>query len=200
VAIPDTHGFERLKQAVVAKGEPFATAGSSERDLREAETALGLPESVVALYGEHGPAAGTSIPWVAEDLLLFALDELAGAQTGYRTTVSPAGEVPSPSWPQAWLAVASVFGDPFVIDTSGEDHPILFTRHGAGVWAPLEVAASFGRFLELLAEFEDVLIGDFDLDPWGDKGLRPEFLETVKARLGSVVSAAHAEAFTSILA
>jgi hypothetical protein len=53
-----------------------------------------------------------------------------------------------------WVVVASVFGDPFFLDTSADEGRVLFARHGAGGWSPVEFASSMQSFIGGLVEFE----------------------------------------------
>lgn len=46
------------------------------------------------------------VPWVVDDLLLFAFSELPAAQDGYRWTGPE--KTPDPLWPDAFVVIASV--------------------------------------------------------------------------------------------
>lgn len=158
---------------------------------------LGVRAGFFRFYEAEGPADNTLIPWTVESLKLHSASELLDAQVGYRWI----GEerVQSPSWLPTWVVVASVFNDPFFVDTSVETGPVLFARHGAGGWEPHEVASSMESFVQCLARFESVLLGRFDLDVWNDSGLRPDFVAEVKRAVGGVLTAEQVDAFIALI-
>ncbi|WP_219105669.1 hypothetical protein [Austwickia sp. TVS 96-490-7B] len=55
----------------------------------------------------------------------------------------------------------------------------IYTRHGAGKWNSIHFAPSIEVFVESLAIFEEVLLGDFAEDVWGSAG----FIEGLNNRL-----------------
>lgn len=194
----DVAAFARLKAVVNGYGHAFETCALDSQTARTVSGELALPQSFVSLYEAHGPAERSSIPWVVEDLLVFAFSELPAAQAGYRWV--GADRAPAPSWERNWVVVASVFGDPFLIDTSTESCSVLFARHGAGSWSPTEVASSMEAFLEALAVFEEVLLRRFDLDVWGDDGLLPKFVQDVERELLGILGTDQASRFAGLLA
>src|SRR5262249_16798035 len=142
-------------------------------------------------------APGSAIPWVIEELSLFAASDLSEAQAGYRWT--GAERTPSPAWHPEWVVIGSVFGDPFFVDTSHRDCPVLFARHGAERWSPVLVAPSMVAFIDGLARFEAILLGDFHRDVWTDDGLSRAFLDAVVSQLAEIWPHAQAVAFSSML-
>ncbi len=177
--------FGVLQRVLNSRGVPFQTERAPEAHLADAVAELRLPSRVVDLYREYGPAPNSSIPWVVEDLRLFSVTELAAAQEGY-AWVQPA-RTPSSVWPPHRVVIASMFGDPFVANTSEAAVPVELARHGAGTWAPQQVAPSVDAFVLALASLESVLLGDFDRDVWDEQGLRPAFILAVERRLAEML-------------
>jgi len=194
----DVAGFAGLKAVLNGHGHVFETCALDTQVAQAVSGELALPRSFVSLYQANGPVERSSIPWVVEDLLVFAFSELPAAQAGYRWI--GVDRATSTSWQSNWVVVASVFGDPFLIDTSAERCPVLFARHDDGAWSPTEVAVSMEAFLEALAAFEQVLLGRFALDVWGDDGLLPQFVEDVERELAGILGANHASRFAGLLA
>jgi hypothetical protein len=191
-------GFERLRSVVVTHGHPFEIGPVDDATLRQVAGELALPTEFASLYAVHGPVPSSNIPWVVEDAFVFAYDELVSAQAGYRWIGD--GPTRSPEWPEAWVVVAAASGDPFLVDVTKEGCPVSFARHGAGSWTPIEVASSMVTFLEALARFEEILLGDFDLDVFDDDGLLPQFVQAVERELGGVLSSDQAARFAELLA
>jgi hypothetical protein len=78
--------------------------------------------------------------------------------------------------------------DPFFVDTTREPCPVLFARHGAGTWSPIEIASPVESFVTALVEFERVLLVDFGKEVFDDDGLIPEFVQSVEQRVGTVLT------------
>lgn len=91
------------------------------------------------------PCAAQLDPVGVEEMLIFSFAELPEAQVGYCWV--GVDRTPSHSWPATWIVVASVFGDPFFVDTSRGGCPLLLARHGAGSWSPGAVASSMESFI-----------------------------------------------------
>jgi hypothetical protein len=197
MSVRDGIGFGELEAVVSAHGHQFDTRPLDALTLRSVSDDLVLPSGFSSLYADRGPAERSSIPWVIEEMLIFSFGELPAAQAGYRW-VGPE-RTPSPSWPPTWVVVASVFGDPFFIDTSRDGCPVLFARHGAGSWSPTEIASSMELFIVSLVQFESVLLDGFDLDVWNDDGLLPEFVGEVERKLADVLTAEQASGFAGLL-
>lgn len=193
----DGRAFERLKAVAASHGHTFDTGPVDRLILDRVSQELALPSGFSTLYAAHSPVRRSSIPWVIEDLLIFSFEELPEAQAGYRWT--GADRTPSPSWTATWVVVASLFGDPFFVDTSRQGCPVLFARHGAGSWSSYEVASSMELFIESLVVFETVLLDDFDSDVWEDEGLLTAFVDEVERKLADVLTPVQASAFAALL-
>lgn len=196
---PGTGAFKRLAATVNAHGAPFETSSTAPGVQQGAAAELELPAEFTALYAP-GPVAGTAIPWIGEDLMVFSLGELGDAQAGYRWGGPQGAETRQEDWPANWVVVASSSADPFIADTARAGYPVLFARHGEGAWAPVEVASSMRAFLESLDVFEEVLLGVFGQEIWADDdGLRPEFVQAVQLALADVLYPEQAAAFVALL-
>jgi hypothetical protein len=85
-------------------------------------------------------------------LELYGSGELVRSQDGY--SFNPIENKPIPDWPGGYLVIASIDGDPFVLDlsaTKGNDAPVRSALHGQGTWEFKKVASSFLMFLKRLA-------------------------------------------------
>jgi hypothetical protein len=195
--LTQTQVFERLQALLVANGHAFPTAAAEAPTLATVTAELPLPPDLLALYADSGPAEGNSIPWVVERLSVFSITELVEAQAGYRW--EGITREPSPVWWADWVVVASASGDPFFLDTTREPCPVLFARHGAGTWSPIEIASSMESFVAALVEFEQVLLSDFGREVFDDNGLLPAFVLEVDRRVGSVLTADQTARFIELL-
>lgn len=190
-------GIEELQAVLRSHGLEFETVPAAKELLRAVADDLDSPDWFLSFYAELGPAENSTIPWVVERLSVETLAQLPEAQMGYRWI--GADKAPSPIWPANWIVVASVFGDPFFVDTTIESGPVFFARHGAGEWQRSEVASSMEAFMRCLARFETVLVGAFDLDVWDDDGLRADFVTAVRQGLADVLDAHQIDAFAALL-
>lgn len=190
--------FDELRTLMVAHGRDFATAPVDASSVPEVTSALGLPEAFPELYRDTGPVAYGSVPWVAEPLHIYSFDELVTRQDGYRWFGG--SRTPEPEWRPEWIVVADASADPFMADISQENLPVLFARHGAGTWMPVEVASSMPAFLDAVIAYERVLLERFAGEPFdADSEYVPGFLEAVGERLGQVLDPAQAAALLNAL-
>ena len=191
--------FAGLATTVTAHGYSCATARADIDEHLAVATELQLPAELAALYAQ-GPAAGTSIPWAGEDLQVFSFEELPDTQAGYRWRGPREAQTRDAGWSSNWVVIAAAGGDPFIVDTSKAQCPVLFARHGAGAWSPVEIASTLQDFIERLVVFEGVLLGRSPEDIWDDDdGLRREFLDAIEREVGSVLSRPQAVAFRALL-
>jgi hypothetical protein len=79
---------------------------------------------------------------------LWSPEQLHRAQDGY------GGE----TWSPAWIVVARNLGtdDPFFVDTSAPEFPVLTALHGRGEWNPTVVCASLSDFLLALVHLQEL--------------------------------------------
>ncbi len=84
-------------------------------------------------------------------LRLYGASELLEAQVGYSSL--PDGSI-SPEWPEGYLVIASLEGDPFAIETGPDiaDSPVHVALHGLGRWDFEPTANSFAAFLLRLGD------------------------------------------------
>lgn len=127
----------------------------------EAEVAIGLekPEGEVARFcvAVFGPGLATEMaragypkavemPWIVEDLYLYGLDELSRQQAGYRFNAQTGA--PSADWDVDRFVIADWAANPISV---GPDGAVSYSRHGAGTWAYVRIAADLPAFFALLA-------------------------------------------------
>ena len=126
---------------------------------------LAPPEQAVdrAIFGDAlareieaaGYPAGAELPWVAEELYLYSLDELAGRQAGYRYDART-GEA-SANWDASHYVIADWTANPIIIDADGTIH---YARHGRGHWTFAPIAPDLPAFFNLLAAWLRYFVGD----------------------------------------
>lgn len=189
-------GFAALRDVVHAHGVPFATEAAGHAAVAVIDS-MRLPSALSDLYLRHGPVAGSSLPWLIEDLRLYSMLELPDALEGYGWS-GPA-RTPLPSWPSTWVVIASLSADPFLVDVQESGSPVYFARHGAGSWTPQRVAPTPAAFLAALVRFYGLFLGDLARDVWNEDGdPRPHVLPEVRRVLAAGLPATEAENFTSI--
>jgi len=150
--------FEVLQQVLASHGVGFSLALTSSTTVAQVSQELRLPPDFVDAYLPSGPASGSYVPWVVEQLMVCSFAELPGAQEGYAWSGPERSRLPG--WAPSWVVVASIFGDPFFVDLEKDGLPVLFARHGAGEWRPRRVAPNMAAFLEVLSGLESVLFVD----------------------------------------
>ncbi|QLQ17015.1 MAG: SMI1/KNR4 family protein [Micropruina sp.] len=193
----DTAALQRLSETLAAHGRVLDVVATPATTAARVRAELGLPEEFTGTYAAAGPADGSSVPWVVEELFLFSLAELPNAQDGYRWSGPDRERLTD--WPSSWVVVASVFADPFLVDTREPGFPVRFARHGAGEWRTTLVSPTLAAFYDALAVLESSLLGDFGGDAFDVAGLRPEFTERVSAALHDVLDPEQAAAFVQTL-
>lgn len=53
-------------------------------------------------------------------------------------------------WPAHWIVIDAIEADPFIVDLSSPDLPVLTARHGEGAWRPHPVAHTLAAFVAAL--------------------------------------------------
>ncbi|OXJ40375.1 hypothetical protein CFB82_02395 [Burkholderia sp. HI2714] len=136
-----------------------------------------------------------SIPWTADDLLLYGNQaSLTIGQTGYRVDAS--GRRLS-GWHDDWIVLGQMGGDPVIVVPNGD---VLFDRHGAGAWTPLRVAPSVTHFAHVLWIWCDLYVGKYSRDIFDDTfEIRPAFLEEIQSRIGEALPDADAAVFMKMI-
>jgi hypothetical protein len=189
--------FGHLQSELASHGVDLALTRLSFEDVADTVRELDVPPRMLELYLEGGPEAGSSIPWVTEELQLFSIKELVAAQQGYRWT-GPA-RTRDDSWPAGWIVVASAFGDPFIVDANESACPVFHSMHGAAAWRLQGIAPSVDAFIDSLTAFESVLLGEFQRDIWDDDGLLPSFSQSLGTKLAAFLPNDDIANFLSIL-
>lgn len=130
-----------------------------------------------------GYPAGAELPWVAEDLYLYPLEELAERQAGYRTNART-GE-PSQDWDPSRYVIADWTANPVSI---GADGAISYARHGQGSWTHTRIAQDLPAFFALLAAWLRFFVverggnlfnEDFEIDDATRDAMRNTVLATI---------------------
>ena len=190
-------GFTKLRDVVQSFGFPFETCGVASCSVGEVVEQLHLPPEFLDYYVAAGPAAETVVPWVVEELHLASFDELLRMQIGYRWADLNGTAIPS--WPTPLVVFGSVFDDPIMVDGSPTSSAVFFARHGEGGWNPTEIASSLAEVVSALTNFEQVLLGKYDLEVWDDNGLLDDFVNDVRDSLRQTLTVEQAAAFVEMM-
>ncbi len=190
-----SQGFGALRAELDRHGVSFVTERTSAEDIAQLAGTFRIPIGMMETYSSEGPAGSSSVPWIVEDLRLYSLRELPGALEGYAWTRPQREELPA--WPNDWVVIASIFGDPFVVDVADQAAPVYFARWRRGAWQPTRVALALGGFIDALTTFEKVLLDDFDGDAWRGGDLKEEFLPAVEDRLRANLEPPEVQGFMS---
>lgn len=192
-------GIDAFVQAVREhEAGSFRAADPDEISAVEAE--LGpFTETLRAWYLRAAPVE-VWVPWTAEDMAFFDLDDLRGAQSGYRWHGNDESVVLA-GWNPAWLVIANFSGDPVIASLDSDETPVSFARHGAGSWSPREVAPGLPAFLAAMAVWMNVCLGEYggEIRDEVEFELKPEFKERLAQALSGVLGPEHREAFLSFV-
>lgn len=147
---------------------------SSLKSLRQA---LGVrAESENGLYSE-GPRElqawfdvaplPMEVPWFSDEgMRLFAAPELDQKQVGYRHSIDGERLI---GWPDSWLALGAVSGDPVIARLEEEGVPVDYAVHGVGKWEAERLAPSLATFALALERWiaqagsQSILTGEDEL-------------------------------------
>lgn len=149
---------------------------------------VGIPASaeLTEFYNECEPE-NVKFETGLTPLKLVGLDQLKGAQVGYRWSNTPSGQVLHPGWPQEYVVV---------MDDSGGGKPIVAVTDKAGtpVYAsydtlsPFKVAESIADFLLALAKLTEIVYGEYNVfDVFDDDGVVDGFMERLEEDILPVV-------------
>ncbi|WP_152616230.1 hypothetical protein [Sphingomonas sp. ERG5] len=135
--------IQRLVRAGVEAETPIAvqTPDAGESFYR---TVFGDPLSdAIKASGYPG---GVELPWSAEELYLYGLEELNKRQEGYRHDANT-GDASS-GWDEDRYVIADWAANPVSITGDGS---ISYARHGEGSWSHIRIAADLPGFFAMLA-------------------------------------------------
>ncbi|TKC89207.1 hypothetical protein FAZ69_09565 [Trinickia terrae] len=138
------------------------------------------------------------IPWSAEELRLHGSKEsLNDGQIGYR--LDRAGRR-LPDWPDEWLVLGAISGDPIIGEVSENGCAILFARHGAGKWQAKVASSSMEPFATVLLTWCDLFVQQYSKDIYDDTfAIRPDFLAELRQRIDQTLPVAEADVFMSMV-
>lgn len=179
--------LQELRNVVTAHGFEIPLEIPPKAAYEQVREELGLPDLVVEFYEAELLSTEFRVPWVSGELLVGGLTQLIGLQEGYRWG---AERIRLPGWQDNWIVVASMDGDPFIVDTSRDTTAVLWARHGIGSWEFREVASSMREFIEALVRLERVLLDEYDEDVFDDDSvLLPDFVRELTDQVGAVLTA-----------
>ncbi|PSJ36818.1 hypothetical protein [Allosphingosinicella deserti] len=108
-------------------------------------------QDIAEAIQQCGYPGGVEVPGIAEDLLIYPLEEIAARQEGYR---SGAGEE---QWDKDHWVFADRSADPFTVGTGGR---IFFSRHGQGAWSYEYLCANLLVFFDLASAWIEFFVID----------------------------------------
>lgn len=83
-------------------------------------------------------------------ITLYGANDLISCQDGY--SYNPVEKKPIEDWDKNLVVIADTEADPFCIDISQENSPVLYAMHGMDEWDFDDYSDSLEEFLELLLE------------------------------------------------
>jgi hypothetical protein len=145
-----------------------------------------LPVEVEHYYSDIGPW-DVNIELPGNPCFLPRLSELWSFQEGYRWN-GISGELVD-DWPDEWLVVASLGGDPFIFERKSS--VILHDFHGAGVWEPqfiFDDLNSMAACLSLLGSIWEKSDHNIWNDLWSPNcQIVPKYLDEANGRICDLV-------------
>ncbi|WP_322088039.1 hypothetical protein [Burkholderia sp. BCC1999] len=138
------------------------------------------------------------IPWSAEELRLFGNKaSLENGQIGYR--IDSTGRR-LPNWPDDWVALGEISGDPIIGRVGADGCVILFARHGSGAWQANPVSNDTKAFAEALRIWCDLFVRRYSKDIYDDTlAVRPDFLAELQQRVNQTLSNTQTDVFMSMV-
>ncbi|MEW5547913.1 hypothetical protein [Pseudomonas soli] len=148
--------------------------------------AIPISAELIEFYNECEPE-NVKFETGLTPLKLVGLDQLKGAQVGYRWSNTRSGHVLNPGWPQEYVVV---------MDDSGGGKPIVAVTDEAGtpVYAsydtlsPFKIAESMADFLLALAKLTEIVYGEYNVfDVFDDDGVVDGFMERLEEDILPIV-------------
>ncbi|WP_133295622.1 hypothetical protein [Burkholderia reimsis] len=142
--------------------------------------------------------ADLQIPWSAEGLHLYGNEaSLEGGQIGYR--IDTTGKR-LPSWPDDWVVLGEISGDPIIGMVRESNCAILFARHGSGSWQANLVSDDTTAFAVALRIWCDLFVTRYSKDIYDETlAVRPDFLAELRQRVNQTLSNAQTDVFMSMV-
>ncbi|QKM57667.1 hypothetical protein CG017_05746 (plasmid) [Burkholderia glumae] len=138
------------------------------------------------------------IPWSAEELRLYGSEaSLEGGQIGYR--IDTAGKR-LPNWPDDWVVLGEISGDPIIGRVGENGCAILFARHGSGPWRANMVSDDTAAFAVALRTWCDLFVRRYSKDIYDDTlAVRPDFLAELRQQVNQTLSNSETDVFMSMV-
>ena len=177
------NGISAIIEAV-EKSSDASLAVADDEIVRNTMKVIELSSALCQWYRQAGPSE-FEIPWSADWLRLYSVDELLECQVGYRWENRVNGKR-FQEWKDSWLVIGDCGGDPFIAALDSENTPVYFARHGQGIWKPSLVAPSLGSFLSVVAKWIDVT-SSFENYYDDDGVLKAEFVDEINVCFRSLL-------------
>jgi hypothetical protein len=180
-ALADLIGAASETDLAIAPEKPEGEAA------RLCETVFG--PTLAAEITQLGYPKTFDMPWVAEDLYFYGLDELSVRQAGYRFHGITGERIDA--WPADRFVIAAWTGNPVSI---GQDGSICYSFHGAGTWTYTRIAPDLPAFLSLLAAWIRYFVAEHGGDLFDEDDDDLEISEEMRAEIRRDVLGAAQEA------
>lgn len=119
-----------------AEADVALTAEPAEGDVAERVFGAGLAAEIRT----HGYPSSAELPWSAEELFLYGLDELEDRQEGYD----------GDDWGEGRWAIADWGANPVSVAPDGS---VSYALHGEGSWTHVRIAPDVPAFFSVLANW-----------------------------------------------
>lgn len=179
--------FALQKFVEAFKLSALSSGGLSMTEARSIQPPLGLGEALTEYFSrldfQQQPQVGGAML-----MMLFDMDELPGAQSGWRFIRKPDGSVAQDrSWPESLVVIADRNGDAIAVDSASPQGVV----YGCIQRRTVRIAGSLAQFLTCVAELLDIEREVFSYEcKTEDFEFRPDFLALARAvaarRLGEV--------------
>lgn len=147
----DHHEYKEFSTA--KKAAKTKKPGKTTESVMEAiEQKWNLPQTYLDYLRTHPKSQ--EVEYEDEDefetfpITLYGANDLIKRQGGY--SYNPVEEKAIEDWDPNLIVIADMEADPFCIDISQKDSPVLIAGHGMGEWDFDEFCDSFEEFLEML--------------------------------------------------
>ncbi len=140
----------QFQDQLVAAGDCGRVGQGSAKSIAAADAWVRAPNALRESYSSANPI-DLKIPWVAEWLTLYSIDELYASQVGYRYATGSPDLLPG--WDPNWIVIGGASSDPIIADGSSSLASVLMGVHGIGAWSPRLITPSLADFLILLSRW-----------------------------------------------
>lgn len=127
---------------------------------RAVDMQINIPEQLLVFLNE---VKQVSLGY--NELRFLTPEQLEQGQIGYRVDAEGRSLVTGEeeAWEEGWLVIANDrLNDPFFIDVSTPEGPVMTAAEGEGTWDPLYVADSLAHFREIITALQTMAEGRSD--------------------------------------